>query len=413
MQKVETNARGRVLRVLEREEPVPGADMQLYLDVNLQIAAEAAMAGQRGAVVALDPKTGGILALVSIPGYDPNPFVTGISGPAYKALQESRDLPLFNRAIRGRYPPASTLKPVIGIAAIDSGTVKLDYTIFDPGFYQITPGGRKYRDWKRWGHGKVDLEKAVVQSVDTYFYDVGHRMGIDPMSDYLGRFGFGQVTSVDLPEAHAAILPSREWKRNVRNRPWYPGDSVNLSIGQGFMVSTPLQLATATMAIANRGKWVAPRILKNMINHENYVLDVPESKQLPDIQLKDESLWDYMTDAMIDVVHGSNGTARKIAPESYRIAGKTGTAQVVGIKQDEEYNAEELEERHHDHGLFIGFAPAEDPKIVVAVVVENGGGGSSAAAPVARKVFDAYLLRNSVKMVEQSENQKQLGAQLD
>ena len=396
MQKVETNARGRVLRVLERESPVPGKDLHLYLDLNLQLAAEKALGESRGAVVAMDPNTGGILALVSTPGYDPNLFVTGISGKDYRALQNSSDLPLFNRAIRGRYPPASTLKPFVGIAAIDSGTVKLDYTMFDPGFYQITRGGRKYRDWKRWGHGKVDLSKAIAESVDTYFYDVGHRMGIDPMSDYLGRFGFGKVTSIDLPEAHGAILPSRAWKKRSRNRPWYPGDSLNLSIGQGFMVATPLQLATASMALANRGKWWAPRMLRTIANDDTYVVEVPPEKQLPDVKLTDDSYWDYMTESMVKVIHASNGTARRISKGlEYRIAGKTGTAQVVGIKQDEKYDAEALSEKNRDHALFIGFAPVESPKIVLSVIVENTGGGSSAAAPVARKVFDAYLLGKS------------------
>ncbi len=393
LQKVETNARGRVLRVLERQDPVPGRDLQLYLDLKLQQVAEEALGGRKGAVVAMDPQTGGILALVSTPGYDPNLFVTGISGRDYRALQNSEDLPLFNRAIRGRYPPASTVKPIIGLAAVDSGIIKLGYTMFDPGYYQITKGGRKYRDWKKWGHGKVDLEKAITESVDTYFYDVGHRMGIDPMSDYLGRFGFGRVTSVDLPEAHGAILPSREWKKRVRNRPWYTGDSLNLSIGQGFMVTTPIQLATAAMTLANRGKWVAPRMLRSVVGDEQYVLEVPPLKQLDDVRLTRDGYWDYVIRSMENVVHARNGTARKIGEGlSYRIAGKTGTAQVLGIKQDEEYDAEKIAEKHRDHGLFIGFAPAEAPRIALAVVVENGGGGSSAAAPVARKVFDAFLL---------------------
>ncbi len=394
LQKVETNAKGRILGVLERTDPTPGNDLQLHLDLQLQLAAEAALGDNRGAVVALDPKTGGILALVSTPGYDPNEFVSGISTRNYRALQTSPDLPLFNRAIRGRYPPASTIKPVIGLAAIDSGTIKLDYEIFDPGYFQITEGGRKYRDWKKWGHGKVDLRKAIVQSVDTFFYDVGHRMGIDPMSDYLKRFGFGQVTSLDLPEASAAILPSREWKKRARNASWYPGDSVNLSIGQGFMIATPLQLATATMAIANRGRWLPPRMLKRVVSGQEFELQVPERKQLADIKLKRDEYWDYMFDAMERVVHAPNGTARKISQGiTYKIAGKTGTAQVLGIKQDEEYDADKLAKRYHDHGLFIGFAPVENPQIALAVIVENGGGGSSAAAPVAREVMDAYLLK--------------------
>lgn len=392
LQTVETNARGRVLRVLERQDPIPGKDLVLHLDLNLQRIAVEALGERRGAVVALDPQTGGILALVSTPGYDPNLFVTGISSQGYKALQESPDLPLFNRALRGRYPPASTIKPIIALAAIDSGVVRRDYAISDPGWYQIRKNGRFYRDWKKYGHGKVDLSRAIAESCDTFFYDVGHRMGIDPMSDYLERFGFGRVGSVDLPEAHGAFLPSREWKKRVRNRPWYTGDSLNLSIGQGFLIATPLQLATATMAIANRGKWLAPRMLKSVVGVDGPVI-IPAEKQLGDIQLNRERNWDVIIDAMVDVVHGKHGTGRKIGVGiPYRIAGKTGTAQVLGIKQDEEYDAEKLEEKYRDHGLFIGFAPATAPRIALAVVVENGGGGSSSAAPIARRVFDAYLL---------------------
>ncbi|WP_210396376.1 penicillin-binding protein 2 [Motiliproteus sediminis] len=403
LQKVETDARGQILRVLEREDPQPGQDIRLHLDIELQLAAEQALGEQRGAVVALDPRTGGILALVSHPGYDPNLFVTGISGRDYRALQQSEDLPLFNRAIRGRYPPASTIKMMVGLAAIDSGTVSPAYTISDPGWYQLTEGGRYYRDWKRWGHGKVNLKTAIAESCDTYFYDIGHRMGVDPMSDYLGRFGFGRVTSLDLPEANGAILPSKEWKRRVRGRPWYTGDSLNLSIGQGFMVATPLQLATATMVIANRGRWVNPRMLQRVIDEPEFELPVPERKQLADVQLKRDGYWDHIITAMEEVMHGEHGTARRSGQGAdYRIAGKTGTAQVVGIKQDEEYDAEALAERLRDHGLFVGFAPSRDPQIVVAVVVENGGGGSSAAAPVARELFDFYMLRQKdVQLADQ------------
>ena len=400
VQQVEANARGQVLQVLSRQDPIPGRDLTLYLDLQLQLVAEKALGERRGAVVAIDPKTGGILALVSTPGYDPNPFVTGISSRDYKGLQQHEDLPLFNRALRGRYPPASTIKPIIGLAAIDSGTIGLSHKVWDPGWYQLTKGGRFYRDWKRSGHGHVNLKSAIAESCDVFFYDAGHRMGIDPMSDYLGRFGFGKITTLDLPEAHGAILPSREWKKANRNRSWFTGDSLNLSIGQGFMVSTPMQLATSTMVIANRGKWINPRMLKSMsgLNQDGtpFELEVPERKQVPDVELNRDSYWDYVIDSMVEVMHGKRGTGRRSgAKSSYQIAGKTGTAQVLGIKQDEEYDAEKLAERHRDHGLFTGFAPADDPQIVVAVIVENGGGGSSAAAPVARKVFDDFLLRAS------------------
>lgn len=400
MQKVETNARGRVMRVLERTDPVPGADIQLHIDLRLQQITEKLVAGERASVVAIDTRTGGILALVSTPGYDPNLFVTGISNKDYSALRESPDLPLFNRALRGRYPPGSTIKPVIALAAIDSGAVSPNHTIWDPGWYTLRQGGRKYRDWKRGGHGKVDMKLAMAQSCDVWFYDAGYRMGVDPMSDYLGRFGFGQVTSRDLPEALPAILPSREWKRQNRRLPWYPGDSLNLSIGQGFLVATPLQLATMATVLANRGKWIQPTMLKGIrLRDSQGQVSLsqpplpPERGYPPDIELNHPEYWETIVEDMVEVVHGKQGTARKIGQDApYTIAGKTGTAQVVGIKQDERYDADKLDKRFHDHALFIAFAPAEAPEIALAVIVENGGGGSSTAAPLARQVMDAYLL---------------------
>jgi len=338
--------------------------------------------------------------LVSTPGYDPNLFVTGISNKDYSALRDSPDLPLFNRALRGRYPPGSTIKPIIGLAAIDSESVPPTHSVWDPGFYTLTKGGRKYRDWKRGGHGKVDMKLAFAQSCDVWFYDAGYRMGVDPMSDYLGRFGFGQVTSLDLPEALAAILPSREWKRRARKLPWYPGDSLNLSIGQGFLLTTPLQLATAATVLANRGKWVQPKLLKGVRDKDEEgetlisMPDIPNATSYPqDVALKHPEYWELIVDNMVEVVHGKRGTARKIGLDAqYKIAGKTGTAQVVGIKQDERYDASALSKRFHDHALFLAFAPADKPRIALAVIVENGGGGSSTAAPLARKVMDAYLL---------------------
>ncbi|PIE20779.1 MAG: penicillin-binding protein 2 [Neptuniibacter caesariensis] len=399
-QKVETNARGRVMRILERNDPKPGKDLVLHLDLKLQQITEKLLEGRRASVVALDPETGGILTMVSTPSYDPNLFVTGISSKNYNALRESKDLPLFNRAIRGRYPPGSTIKPIVALAAIDSGAVKPSYTIFDPGYYTLTKGGRKYRDWKRTGHGRVDMYDSLAQSCDVWFYDVSHKMGVDPMSDYLGRFGFGQVTSLDLPEALGAILPSREWKKRARKTPWYTGDSLNMSIGQGFFVATPLQLATATAVVANRGKWHSPRMLRGVKRVDEAgqpVLEMPDisgvKRPLADVKLNKDRHWDDIIKGMREVMHGKRGTARRAGADSaYEIAGKTGTAQVVGIKQDEEYDAEKLAEIHRDHALFVAFAPIQDPKIAIAVIVENGGGGSSTAAPIARKIMDAYLL---------------------
>jgi penicillin-binding protein 2 len=400
MQKVETNARGRVMRVLERTDPVPGQNLQLYIDLRLQQITEKLLQGEKASIVAIDPKTGGILALVSTPGYDPNLFVTGISTANYSALRDSPDLPLFNRAVRGRYPPGSTIKPVNALAAIDSESVLPNHTVWDPGFYTLTHGGRRYHDWKRGGHGKVNMRLALEQSCDVWFYDVGYRMGVDPMSDYLRRFGFGRVTSLDLPEALAGILPSREWKRKTRKLPWYPGDSLNLSIGQGFFLTTPLQLATAAAVLANRGKWVQPKLLKGVRDiDENGLLritmpELPNARSYPeDVKLKHPEYWETIVDGMVAVVHGERGTARRIGKDAaYKIAGKSGTAQVIGIKQDERYDADKLDKRFHDHALFLAFAPADNPRIALAVIVENGGGGSSVAAPLARQVMDAYLL---------------------
>ena len=395
-QTVETNARGRVLRVLDRVEPVPGQDITLHLDALLQQKAAQLLEGKRGAIVAIDPNTGGVLAMVSAPSYGANQFVTGISSKAYGELRNSDELPLFNRALRGRYPPASTVKPVIALAGIDTGLIRRDYSIQDPGYYQLSEGGRLYRDWKEGGHGEVDLHKSIVESVDTYYYDIGHQMGNEPMTRYLAKFGLGQITIADQPEALEAVLPTKTWKRAVRSASWFPGDSLNLSIGQGFLSATPLQLATMTMVMANKGKWHQIRMIKSIDGTEVSAIEQINRSQpvIPeDVKLRRSSDWERLHKAMEDVMHGRMGTARRSGADSaYRIAGKTGTAQVKGIKQDEEYDAEKIAERLRDHGLFVGWAPAKNPAIVIAVVVENGGGGSSAAAPLARQLFDTYLL---------------------
>ncbi len=387
-QTVETDVRGRVLRVLEKEPPTPGADISLHIDSQLQKVAVEALGDRKGAVVAIDPVTGGILALVSKPSFDPNLFVTGIDSASYRALQSSPDIPLFNRALRGQYPPGSTIKPFIGLAGLDTEKVNTGTTVWDPGYYQLKSDKRKYRDWKRQGHGWVTLHDAIEQSCDVFFYDLGFRMGVDPMHDYMARFGFGQLMAHDIDNAQEGILPSREWKRGMKGLPWFPGDSINMSIGQGFMLTTPLQLATGATVLANRGHWVIPRLIKTINEVEMTDIESP-----PDVLLKQDWYWDYVIQGMEAVMHGSHGTARKSAKGApYHMAGKTGTAQVIGIKQGERYDADAIEAKYRDHGLFIGFAPVNSPKIALAVVVENGGGGSSAAAPVARQLFDAYLL---------------------
>jgi len=391
-QNVETNARGRILRVLERENPVPGEDLQLHLDMRLQRKAHELLEGRRGTIIAIEPGTGGILALASVPSFDANKFVTGISVEDYRELTTSIDKPLFNRALRGQYPPGSTIKPMMAVAALDSGATTRDKKIWDPGYFELNEGGRRYRDWKRSGHGWVDLMDAVAESCDVYFYNMAVEMGVDTMSRYLSAFGFGEDATLDVAGALEGILPSRHWKRTARNQPWYQGDSVNMGIGQGFFLATPLQLATATALIANRGTWVEPRLLKDIPGDRSVDEFLPDQTHKP-LTLENPQNWEFVVNAMEAVMHGPSGTARRAgAGASYRMAGKTGTAQVFSLEQGEEYDADEIRERLRDHALFVGFAPADDPKIAVAVVVENGGSGSGVAAPVARELFDAWLV---------------------
>ncbi len=394
-QTVETNASNRVLRVLERTDPVPGRNLTLHLDAQLQNRAVELLGSHRGAVVAIEPKSGGILALVSTPSFDPNAFVTGIDYKSYGELRDSLDLPLFNRALKGQYPPGSTIKPMVGLGGLDSKTTTREFSIWDEGRYQLKNDERIYRDWKREGHGRINLKSAIAQSCDTYFYDLAFKMGVDQMSKYLGYFGFGLNTALDISEARTGILPSREWKRALKGRAWYPGDSLNMGIGQGFMLATPLQLATATAIMANRGGWVAPRLLKSVSLRAGEVAFEERRREveLRDLELARPDDLDHIIDSMTEVMHGRHGTARGSGRKAaYKMAGKTGTAQVVGIAQGEKYDAEALIERHRDHALFVGFAPLVKPKIAVAVIVENGGGGSSAAAPLARAMFDEWLI---------------------
>lgn len=390
-QHVETNARGRILRVLERVNPVPGEDLQLHLDLRLQRKAYQLLEGRRGAIVAIEPETGGILALASVPGFDANKFVTGISVEDYRNLSTDIDKPLFNRALRGQYPPGSTIKPMMAIAALDSGVTNRERRIWDPGYFQLREGGRRFRNWNRSGDGWVDLKYSMARSNDVYFYEVGVEMGVSVMSEYLAHFGFGEDATLDVSGALSGLLPTADWKRAARNEPWYPGDSVNMSIGQGFMLATPLQLATATTLIANRGVWVEPRLLKDIRGDRSVDEFLPSETHEPLI-LKNPDDWEYVVDTMEEVMHGARGTARSSGQgASYRMAGKTGTAQVFSLAEDEEYDEEQVRERLRDHALFVGFAPSDNPKIAVAVIVENGGGGSSTAAPVARALFDAWL----------------------
>jgi len=401
-QQVEVDARGRVHNVLHIQPPVAGQNLTLYLDSQLQRAAQSALGERRGAVVAIDPRSGGILALVSNPGYDPNPFVTGIGAAEYRELLTSRQKPLFNRAVNGRYAPGSTFKPVVGLAGLATGATTWERTIVDHGAFRLPGQSRVYRDWS-WrvgnsgGQGVVDLRRAIYRSSNVYFYDLASRMEIEPFTQFAAQFGYGRVTSVDVADASAGLLPNPVWKRGARGEVWYPGDNVNLGIGQGDLLATPLQLATVTAVIANRGRFVRPKVL---LASDQPLVEFDPPPPMPDVVGVTPDDWERLVDAMEEVVHRGakgyqqSGTAwyyigRDI---SYRMAGKSGTAQVVEIKQGEEYDEEELEEFQRKHAWFLAFAPADAPQLAVCVLVENGGGGSGVAAPVAREVLDAYLL---------------------
>ena len=390
---VETNARGRVMRVLNKVDPDSGSDLVLHVDSNLQQIAFDAFAGERGALVAMDVKTGGVLAMVSAPSYDANLFVSGISQKNYSELLNSADNPMFNRAIQGQYPPGSTVKPLFGLIALDNKTVSPSTRIEDPGFFFMEGIERPWRDHnsERGGHGKgVDLAKAIIESCDVFFYKMGIKTGINILSSNSSAFGLGAKTGIDLPGEATGIMPSRTWKKESRNASWFNGDTINMSIGQGFMLSTPLQLAVMTARIASKGKIIEPRLVKSVGGID---LVPAKTKQIKEI---DPKYWDYIHDSMKGVVHSVRGTATSINRGlTYTMAGKTGTAQVVSISADEDYDKSKLNKRQWDHALFIAFAPFDDPQIAVGLIVENGEHGSSTAAPIARSVIDAYLQTNS------------------
>ena len=393
-QHVETNAQGRILRVLERIDPVPGNNVHLTIDASLQAVAERAPGEENGAVVAVDPATGAILAFASMPVFDPNLFVDGIDARTYQRLLASPERPLFNRALNGQYPPGSTVKPFVGLAGMEHEHIEAEDEIFCPGWYRLAGRERRYRDWKKWGHGKVDVKRSIVESCDVYYYALANAMGIDRLHEYLSVFGFGQRTGIDLHGESAGLMPSQQWKRRSRGEAWFPGETLITGIGQGFTLSTPLQLAMATATLSTRGVRLRPQVIlrRDDAISEGTVDLVPET--LDTITPNDPENWQRVIDAMADVVHGERGTARRIGVGApFRIAGKTGTAQVFGIAQDEEYEEDKVDKKLRDHALFIAFAPVENPSIAVAVLVENGGSGSRAAAPIARKVLDYYFQR--------------------
>jgi penicillin-binding protein 2 len=400
-----TNARGRHVQAESRErrealpedeQPTPGHNLFLSIDLELQQLATELLEGRRGAVVAIDPWTGEVLTLVSAPTFDPNLFAVGMSSAQFADLQQDLDRPLFNRAVRGTYPPGSTIKPMLAIAALETGATNLERRSFCRGFFMLPNTTHRYRDWKPEGHGEVGIHDAIEQSCDVYFYEISNEIGIDRMHDYLDSFGLGHATGIDVSGERPGLVPNREWKRrSFRNRSdqrWFQGETVIASIGQGYMLATPLQVASATAALATRGIRYQPRIVAAWEDPLTGERTLTSPIRLSDVQLEDDSHWDSTIGAMHAVMQGVRGTARAVGTGApYEMAGKSGTAQVFSVAQDEEYDEDEVEERLKDHALFIAFAPLENPQIAVAVIVENGSSGSGTAAPIARAIMDRYL----------------------
>ena len=392
-EEVEIDAHGRTLRTISREGAKPGDNLQLTIDIELQREARRALGASRGAVVAMDPSSGEVLAMVSNPSFDPNLFVDGIDHATYSALRSLKDKPFLNRALYGRYAPGSTIKPIFAEVVIEEG-IDPEESVFCPGWYMLPGSTRQYRCWKKTGHGQVDLHAAIEQSCDVYFYEMGKRLGIGQMSDVLKKFGLGSQSGVDLPGEPDGLVPTAEWKLATRNEPWYPGEDLITAIGQGFLMTTPLQLARVASILANRGRVVQPRLLMSKNDPlSGEPKDSNTKKNTRNLQINTEVM-DRVIRAMTAVMSSPRGTARMSGRRSaYSIAGKTGTAQVIAIAQGEEYDEDSLKEEFRDHALFIAFAPVENPKIAIAVVVENGGSGAGVAAPVARKVLDHFFLK--------------------
>lgn len=390
-QQVEIDADGRAVRVLSSASPTAGNNVVLSMDAKLQEIAEQEFAGRRGALVAIQPNTGEVLAMASMPSFDANLFVDGIDYDNWNNLNNSPDKPLINRGLKGIYPPGSTFKPFVALAGLESGKRRPPFIISDPGFYMLPNSHHRYRDWKPSGHGTVDMRKAITVSCDTFFYGLAMELGIDRLTDFVRHFGFGEKTNIDIQGEISGLLPTPKWKQKRYKQPWYMGETVIVGIGQGYTLVTPLQLAYATATLANRGMAIRPHLVNAIVDAKTNVV-----KRLPhtiadQLQLDPENL-EIVRLGMTDVTL-PGGTAAAIgAGASYSIAAKTGTAQVVGIKQNEKYNEKAIDERHRDHAWFIAYAPAENPKIAIAVIVENGGHGGSAAGPIARKVMDYYLL---------------------
>ncbi|WP_294613450.1 penicillin-binding protein 2 [uncultured Gilliamella sp.] len=410
-EEVEVNNRGRIVRQLNHHPPKAGEDIYLSINLKLQLYIEQLLAGRKAAVVAIDPNNGEILALVSSPSYDSNPFVSGISRNKYSELLNDPDKPLYNRALLGAYPPASTVKPYISIAALSEGVVSPKSVVNDPGWWQLPGTEKRYRDWLKWGHGRVDVLKAIEESVDTYFYQVAYDMGIDRLKLWMSKFGYGERTGIDISpnEETRAVMPSREWKLKRYKKSWLQGDTIPVGIGQGYWTATPMQMAKALTILINNGKTYTPHFLlykkSDILNTDQNQPSIKqdqfkETNSLIDVN---PSYWAIAKEGMHRVMFGSRGTARKIyADAKYQAAGKSGTAQVYSLKQDEVYNAHKIPEHLRDHALFVAYAPYDKPKIALAIVLENGGGGSSNGGAVARKILDYYLLGDNSTEIDDS-----------
>lgn len=392
-QQVETDVSGRTLRVLNKKNPLSGERLYLTIDTRLQQVAYDAMKDKRGAVVVMSTHNGDILAMVSSPSYDPNVFVNGISSKDYQVLATAKDRPLYNRAVRGLYPPASTIKPFIAITGLDKGTVDTNFRVYDPGWFKLPNSSHAFRDWKKSGHGFINITRAITVSCDTYFYQLGQRTGIAAIEDMLRQFGFGQLSNIDLNEEAAGIVPNANWKRMSKGVSWYPGDTLITSIGQGFMLASPLQMANATASLSQKGRRFRPHLLAKSIQSDlNEVHYYKPLEEYP-VKLKDDNYWTIVSEAMHSVITSNEGTGYRFGRNApYSVAAKTGTAQVFGGKKYEKKRQEDMLEFLRDHSLFIAFSPVENPEVAIAVMVEN----DVLASNVARKVLDAwYQLKES------------------
>jgi|TARA_B110000037_G_scaffold18721_1_gene19602 penicillin-binding protein 2 len=398
IKQIERNVAGRIVDTRIITPSIAGQDIYLNIDIDLQLKAESLLGDSRGVIALINVKDGAILSLVSTPSFDPNWFVNGISVERYNELSSNEDLPLFDRSIKGLYPPGSTIKPMVALAGLELNNITIKHSTFCPGYYKLNNYSRKFNDWKRTGHGKVNVIEAIAQSCDVFFYDLAFNMGIDQIHDSLSYFQFGKKTGIDLPGELGGILPSREWKKINKDEPWYRGETLITGIGQGFMTSSPLQLALATAAIANKGQLLTPQVMMHSQSKNGDFFEErnPKAQQIP---IKDISNWELIIEAMKQTVYGKFGTAKRLNNKlQYSLAGKTGTAQVFGLDPEEEYIAENIEEKLRDHALFTGFAPIEDPQVAIAIIVENAGSGSSKAAPLARELLDEYFIKNPVEL---------------